>query len=45
MEDDKTAKKPYEKPQIRIEEVGDQEILVITSPDVKKTGKPPKHEH
>lgn len=27
MENDNETKKPYEKPQIRIEEVGDQELL------------------
>ncbi len=27
MENDNETKKPYEKPQIRLEEVGDQELL------------------
>ena len=36
------AKKPYEKPQIRIVEVGAQELLVGKSPSAKIL-KPPKN--
>ena len=42
MEDDKRVKKLYEKPQIRIVEVGAQELLVAASPDPKLKKKPKK---